>query len=778
MPQTVTLPGEHSIEFPDGMSPAEMTHAIERDPHLQRLIHPESFRASGEFTDQSSHPVRELVLSYQGTPYRFGGTGCNGMDCSSFSQHILSRLGARDVPRTAEAQFAAGQFVPPDPQSMRPGDAVFFKNTYKPGISHVGIYLGNGQYAHMSSGEGGLAVSSMGGNWYRNHFAGVRRFISSPARPAPQSGTAGANGRRPSQVDPRQTAAKPNLDQLVDAWDRVSAAVEAQYGGEASPPKRPAIPLPAGITQQQFDTWRGQFLKPPHIPYDQMLQLATHPERDWDYLLTHQSIVPNPYGGNPVVIGYRNTNAPGPAMIKYAARVLQAHNGGRPLTVMGPAKSADPSLLDRALAALNPPEAISDPLLRRMSALSRMSPKQVGALVRSSQTVQPPSQPMPFAHEQEWAQQMERERTTRPTPLPLKAQRAQAIMQGDTGGPKSLGEIFTTPFGLGESAAQVMTPRGSDLVSAAVRAGLGFMTPASALMAGGAGEASSLSPLVARLVSAGFSVQQAVQAAEELKQGRTADAVIAGVLSGGAGLYALRGGAPRTPERPVTPEQARQMGEPIQSTRSIFVLRHAKAGDALSIKGQTDTPFSAEGQRQATQEIAPAMASTGVSRIVSGPRSRHIDTARAIAEHPGNPAKRVQPLQELDSWDRPGMVGQKWTDAVKAKVLELVEHPDTTPPGGGETHRQFASRVIPPLLDMMRAQENGAEPAAMVVSNPVLSTYRAWVANGMPADYSVNPQVFIDSLTRPGEIFELRRGENGWEFRPYEPARGSQRPVP
>jgi cell wall-associated NlpC family hydrolase len=112
------------------------------------------------------------ALSFRGTPYRFGARGQGAFDCSGFTSYLFARAGS-PLPRTAAAQYKKGVRIPKD--QLRPGDLVFFKNTYKRGISHVGVYVGEGRFVHASSGKGSVRVDALNKPYYRNHWAGARR---------------------------------------------------------------------------------------------------------------------------------------------------------------------------------------------------------------------------------------------------------------------------------------------------------------------------------------------------------------------------------------------------------------------------------------------------------------------------------------------------------------------------------------------------------------------------------------------------------------------------
>ncbi len=114
------------------------------------------------------------AMRFIGTPYVFGGTSPSGFDCSGYTQHVFAMLGIT-LPRTADAQFYAGH---PTVGGMVPGDLVFFQ-TYLPGPSHVGIYLGGGRFIHSSSH--GVRISGLGESYWASRYLGARRMVSTVA---------------------------------------------------------------------------------------------------------------------------------------------------------------------------------------------------------------------------------------------------------------------------------------------------------------------------------------------------------------------------------------------------------------------------------------------------------------------------------------------------------------------------------------------------------------------------------------------------------------------
>jgi cell wall-associated NlpC family hydrolase len=111
------------------------------------------------------------AMNFVGVPYVWAGAAPSGFDCSGFTQYVFKQLGV-DIPRTADAQFAAGRPVT-DPM---PGDLVFFQ-TYDWGASHVGIYLGDGYFLNAIRPD--VHVSSFASDYFRGRYLGARRFFSS-----------------------------------------------------------------------------------------------------------------------------------------------------------------------------------------------------------------------------------------------------------------------------------------------------------------------------------------------------------------------------------------------------------------------------------------------------------------------------------------------------------------------------------------------------------------------------------------------------------------------
>lgn len=121
------------------------------------------------------HPFVRVAQRYLGTPYVWGGESARGFDCSGFIMRVMRDLGYRALPHSAAEQFRYG--MPIAKPLLKPGDVVFFANTYKPGISHVGIYLGRGRFIHAANSKVGTIVSALSEPKWVEKYAGARRLL-------------------------------------------------------------------------------------------------------------------------------------------------------------------------------------------------------------------------------------------------------------------------------------------------------------------------------------------------------------------------------------------------------------------------------------------------------------------------------------------------------------------------------------------------------------------------------------------------------------------------
>ncbi|WP_097026072.1 C40 family peptidase [Clostridium peptidivorans] len=116
--------------------------------------------------------VVTYAYKFMGKPYVWGAAGPSAFDCSGFTLYVYRAFGV-NLGHYTGTQFATGQAVSKD--NLLPGDLVFFNTDSS--ISHVGIYVGGGQFIHASSGSGQVIVSSLSGSYYASRYAGARRVL-------------------------------------------------------------------------------------------------------------------------------------------------------------------------------------------------------------------------------------------------------------------------------------------------------------------------------------------------------------------------------------------------------------------------------------------------------------------------------------------------------------------------------------------------------------------------------------------------------------------------
>ncbi len=104
-----------------------------------------------------------------GRPYVYGASGPKAFDCSGFTAYVYSNFGV-SLPHYTVSQMQVGQGV--DKGNLQQGDLVFFNTAGY--VSHVGIYIGGGQFIHASSGSGKITVSSLSDSYYESRYVGAR----------------------------------------------------------------------------------------------------------------------------------------------------------------------------------------------------------------------------------------------------------------------------------------------------------------------------------------------------------------------------------------------------------------------------------------------------------------------------------------------------------------------------------------------------------------------------------------------------------------------------
>ena len=115
------------------------------------------------------------AAQFVGARYVWGASGPTAFDCSGFTRYVYKQYGL-DLPHSSAGQYSTnyGSIIS-NPADLRPGDIVFFANTYKRGISHVGIYAGGGDVVQAMSPKLGVGVANLnGGYWAQHYYGGIR----------------------------------------------------------------------------------------------------------------------------------------------------------------------------------------------------------------------------------------------------------------------------------------------------------------------------------------------------------------------------------------------------------------------------------------------------------------------------------------------------------------------------------------------------------------------------------------------------------------------------
>lgn len=128
-------------------------------------------------SNSAGSSIVALAKQFIGCPYVYGASGPNAFDCSGFTSYVYRQVGI-SIPHGATSQYRGG--TPVSRENVQPGDLVFIADpAYCAGypISHVGIYIGNGQFIHASSNRGeGVTISNIFTGHYGTYYAGARRY--------------------------------------------------------------------------------------------------------------------------------------------------------------------------------------------------------------------------------------------------------------------------------------------------------------------------------------------------------------------------------------------------------------------------------------------------------------------------------------------------------------------------------------------------------------------------------------------------------------------------
>lgn len=116
--------------------------------------------------ENDNEQLYNAIQEWMGTPYKYGGTTKAGVDCSAFVGNIVRQVYKINLHRVANDMLQDVTVVSKD--ELREGDLVFFTNS-KGRVSHVGIYLRDGMFAHSSTSRG-VIISRLSDTYWNKHF--------------------------------------------------------------------------------------------------------------------------------------------------------------------------------------------------------------------------------------------------------------------------------------------------------------------------------------------------------------------------------------------------------------------------------------------------------------------------------------------------------------------------------------------------------------------------------------------------------------------------------
>jgi cell wall-associated NlpC family hydrolase len=119
--------------------------------------------------------VVSLATQFVGAPYVFGGASPSGFDCTGFVLWVYGQFGV-SLPHTEAGQLYSGLVVSAD--DLQPGDVVVFADTYRPGLSHTGIFIGDGKFVHAADERHGVVISNLWDSYWAPRFVGASRELA------------------------------------------------------------------------------------------------------------------------------------------------------------------------------------------------------------------------------------------------------------------------------------------------------------------------------------------------------------------------------------------------------------------------------------------------------------------------------------------------------------------------------------------------------------------------------------------------------------------------
>ena len=149
--------------------PKTKTHTTARTVQLVRISNIDRTQGSQELMLHS--------MGLIGTPYRWvGSSTATGFDCSGMIQFVYKNALDVSLPRTARDMAAASRKIPDN--QLKAGDLVFFNTGGSSQYSHVGLYIGNGEFIHAPSSGKTIKTEKLSSPYYAKHYLGAHTFFT------------------------------------------------------------------------------------------------------------------------------------------------------------------------------------------------------------------------------------------------------------------------------------------------------------------------------------------------------------------------------------------------------------------------------------------------------------------------------------------------------------------------------------------------------------------------------------------------------------------------
>jgi cell wall-associated NlpC family hydrolase len=140
-------------------------------PVVRRAPSPPALPAPPSLTASPGETLVATALALRGVPYRNGGSGPEGFDCSGFTQYVFAQHGLA-LPRDTRAQFDVGDKI--SAEAVEAGDLLFF-STIASGPSHVAIAIGEDAFVHAPSSAGVVRIERRSLPYWSERYLGARR---------------------------------------------------------------------------------------------------------------------------------------------------------------------------------------------------------------------------------------------------------------------------------------------------------------------------------------------------------------------------------------------------------------------------------------------------------------------------------------------------------------------------------------------------------------------------------------------------------------------------